>query len=311
MTPRIGFVLVTHTGSDQADRLVVRLNAMFNSPPIVWHHDFSRSDRDTRHLPENVGFVRPHQRTHWARFSVVEAATRALRQMYEGSQGPDWFVLLSGSDYPIKPAHVILRDLETGGYDAHISHEMLRAHHFERDWQRECYDRYCTIRLFRYPAVTRRLRLVKRDLRLRSLRLASPFLPFSPDFRAFAGSQWFAANRRAAEIIIGLDLTRFPLALHYRRVEFPEESYFQCVLANAPQLKLHNCDYRYVDWSANEAHPKTLTLDDLPALTASDCHFARKFDAGVDARVLDEIDATLVARSSSVLTNRSASTHLT
>jgi hypothetical protein len=78
-------------------------------------------------------------------------------------------------------------------------------------------------------------------------------------------------------------------------VEFSEESYFQCVLANAPQLKLHNCDYRYVDWSANEAHPKTLTMEDLPSLVASPCHFARKFDAGVDARVLNSLDAQHLA----------------
>ena len=82
MRPKIGFVLLTHTGSGQADRLVMRLNAMFNLPPIVWHHDFSKSERDTGHLPQNVVFVRPHLRTEWAQFSVVEGAIRALRQMY-------------------------------------------------------------------------------------------------------------------------------------------------------------------------------------------------------------------------------------
>ena len=88
-------------------------------------------------------------------------------------------MLLSGADYPIKPAHVILRDLDTGGYDAHISHELIQPSHFERDWQRECHERYRTRRLFFYPAVTRSLRIVKREARLRSPRLTRPFLPFS------------------------------------------------------------------------------------------------------------------------------------
>jgi hypothetical protein len=44
---------------------------------------------------------------------------------------------------------------------------------------------------------------------------------------------------------------------------------------------------RYTDWSEGLSSPKTLTLADLSALHASQCWFARKFDASVDDFFLD------------------------
>ncbi|HEY0170079.1 MAG TPA: hypothetical protein VGB98_03430, partial [Pyrinomonadaceae bacterium] len=67
--------------------------------------------------------------------------------------------------------------------------------------------------------------------------------------------------------------------------------YFQTILANAQGLKLNNNNWRYTDWSPGGPHPKTLLVEDMPALVASTAHFARKFDADTDVRILDELDA--------------------
>ena len=81
------------------------------------------------------------------------------------------------------------------------------------------------------------------------------------------------------------------LAQHYAKVFCPEESLFQCLLCNAPQLRVVNDHYRYIDWRGGGNHPKTLKCDDLPELTASPAHFARKFDIRQDVAVLDRLDA--------------------
>jgi hypothetical protein len=296
MEPVAGFVLLTHAKPRQIQRLIFRLNSMFDHPPIVCHHDFSQCELPVDTFPANVSFVRPHLATEWARFSVVEATVLALRQMYQAPASPDWFVLLSGADYPIKPAAQIRRDLGEGSCDAYIHHELIAANRFERDWQRSCHQRYC-VKKFTYPSLTTRLRPTRRSLILRHPLLATSFVPFSEAFRCFAGSQWFSANRRAAEFIVEYHATRRALAAHYRELMFPEESYFQCILANAPHLKLQNCNLRYIapaDSPVGGPHPKTLVLDDLPKLIASPAHFARKFDIDLDAQVLDALDATVV-----------------
>ena len=291
--PRIGFVLLTHQKPMQVRRLVDRLTALFDGPPIVCHHDFSRCPLPLDGLPGNVSFVLPPLPTTWAGFSVVEATVRALRQLYDGPAGPDWCVLLSGSDYPVKPAARVLGDLDAGGYDAHIHHEPIEWPAFSRDWQRECYERYCT-KTLRVRTLTARLRPTAREIRVRHPLLARPFLPFTRRFRCFAGSQWFCVNPRAAACIIDGHAAHPELAAHYRDLRFPEESYFQCLLANVPHLRLNQENWRYIDWSADEAHPKTLGIADLPALLASPAHFARKFDMDADSVVLDALDAEVL-----------------
>jgi hypothetical protein len=143
--------------------------------------------------------------------------------------------------------------------------------------------------------MTKRMRPTRRILRLKHPLLTRLFLPFSARFRCYAGGFWFCANRRAAEYILCFHDTRPSLAAHYQSVIVPEESYFQCILANAPDLKLSNNDYRYTDFSGGGRHPKTLGIEDLPQLLSSPHHFARKFDIDGDARILDELDAITAA----------------
>jgi hypothetical protein len=292
MTASIGFILLTHTKPQQIRRLVDRLNLMFDGPPIVCHHDFVKCTLPIEEFPTNVSFVHPPSPVGWGTFPTVEAVLRAIRQMYEAPVSPDWFVFLSGSDYPIKPAAEIRRELGMSPYDAHIHHELIQFNNFESDWHCECYRRYFTKRWY-YPSVTRRLRPTRRALVLKHPLVTRPFLPFSAQFRCYAGEFWFCANRRAAEYIVRFHVTRPGLASHYRTVHNPDESYFQCILGNARGLKLNNNDYRYTDWSRGGAHPKTLGIEDLPKLLSSTDHFARKFDIDQDARILDELDVVI------------------
>jgi len=291
MSTTIGFVLLTHAKPDQIRRLIGRLNVMFEAPPIVCHHDFSQCPLAPESFPENVSFVRPHLETRWGSFSLVEATARAIRLMYERPGSPDWFVLLSGADYPIKPAARILGDLAASPHDAHIDCRPVVADSNDA-WVRGCFDRYCARRI-NYPSPSRRLRLTKQRLFLRHWLFWRPFSPFSAAFRCHAGRQWFCANRRAAETILDYHASKPRLAARYRRVNCPDESYFQCILGNASQLSLGPPILHYADWTGGGNHPKTLGVEDLSKLMSSNAHFARKFDVDHDARVLDKLDARL------------------
>ena len=74
----VGFVLLTHNKPYQAIRLFNTLNRMFNHPPIAWHHDFGLCDLPPDLTTTNAQFVRPHIRTEWGKFSVVDATISAL-----------------------------------------------------------------------------------------------------------------------------------------------------------------------------------------------------------------------------------------
>jgi hypothetical protein len=263
MTVSIGFALLTHENPAQIRRLIDRLNTMFGHPQIVCHHDFTKCNLDIDHFAGNVSFVLPPLQTGWGIFATVEAAVSAIRLLYRSPAAPDWFVLLSGSDYPIKPAARIRFDLEVSSFDAHIHHELIDRDHISHDWQRLCCERY----------------------------LRGPFSPFSDKFRCYAGEFWFSGNRRAAAHILDFHIKEPTLASYYQNVPIPEESYFQCILANASHLKLSDKLYRYVDWTGPEPRPRRLSISDLPNLFYSDAHFARKFTG--DFAILDELDAVI------------------
>lgn len=278
----IGFILLTHEKPRQICRLIDRLNTMFDHPPIAWHHDFAKCALPIEDFTKNVSFVLPPLPTGWGIFAVVEAAIRGMRLMYEAPEAPDWFVLLSGSDYPIKPAARIREDLAASPYDAHIRHELIDPTHFERDWHLLCYKRYFFERI-QLP-------------RQRPSFIRRRYTPFSAQFQCYAGEFWFCANRRSAEHIIDFHATRPRLAEYYRPVIVPEESYFQCILANASHLRLSKDHFRYIDWTAGGSHPKILGAADLSQLGSSNAHFARKFDG--DPMILDKLEL-LVGGSSS------------
>jgi hypothetical protein len=206
----------------------------------------------------------------------------------QDKQGPDWFVVLSGADYPIKPAKYVLNSLNAGSYDAHIPHELIEPDHLKTHWQQLYRDRYFGIRT---PHVTRKLKFVWRHRQVPRF-LRRFVIPFSARFRCYVGSQWFCANRRTANYILEPQGRHKALARHGRRLQFPEEMYFQTMFANSEFLKLNNDNHRYIDWSEGLVHPKTLTMDDVPALLGSSAHFARKF-AHDRIDVLDAIDAAV------------------
>ena len=291
VTRDIGFVLLTHDKPQQVLRLVRRLTVMFHQPRIVVHHDFSKCSLPLHAFPHNVSFVRPHVVTGWGHFSVVEAGIAAIRHLYDVSASPEWFVLLSGADYPIKSAARVVRELHAGNYDAFMRAERIDAtgHSHTDYWQRESYRRYLT-KTFSYPSLTKRLRPTRRRMRVDHPLLTRPFLPFSSKFRCFSGDHWFSANREVAKYILEQHSPDSSLARHYRTVESADESYLQSIVGNAPHLRLSNDPLRYQDWSAGGPHPKTLGVADLPLLLASPAHFARKFDMDADSDILDALD---------------------
>ena len=89
MPQRIGFVLLTHANTPQVRRLIGTLDRMFDAPPIVCHHDFSKSDLPARGFGANFSFVRPHEVTGWGRFSIVEATLRGIEALLGRRESPE------------------------------------------------------------------------------------------------------------------------------------------------------------------------------------------------------------------------------
>ena len=280
----IGFVILSHSEPEQLLRLTSRLENMFPTSKIICAHDFGQTPLDTRCYPATVSFVTPHVPTRWGHISLVHAAMNGLRKLYE-RDGPDWFVLLSGSDYPVTDAATIHRDLATGEYDAYLDHREIPLKLIipepnstlygtnRPEWIADAYARYIAPRV-KYPWLTREFRLIRRTL---VFRFPSPFHPFRRNMRCFGGDHWFTANRRVAKTLLGEYENGGGLLRYFANRPIPDEAFYHTVICNNANLRVSHDNKRYADWSVYGPHPKFLEIEDIPKISASRSHFARKF----------------------------------
>ena len=295
---KIGFAILTYNEPERLLRLVNALNAVFSQPPIACHHDFDQCALDEAAFPRNVRFVRPHLNTGWSNINTPLSALEAFHLLRENDE-PDWYVLLSGSDYPVRKANEVVEDLADADYDLYMDYRAIQLGRnrpsgkskfgFERaSWVPLAYDRYCAIR-FQMPFPTRALLAGKLEIHQRFFYIRNPYLIslFRSDCpsRVYGGGFWIQANRRAMNRLLD-----FPglakLVAYFGARPVPEESLFQTVLCNEPDLKICNDHKRYEDWTSGGSHPKWLDVSDLSKIAASGAHFARKFRTDGAAQVI-------------------------
>jgi len=291
--PPIGFVLTTHSNPAQILFLCEQLNARFDRPPIAIHHDFGQTPLNTAEFPANVSFVQDWLKTGWGKSTFVMGEKRAIRDLYKTAD-PDWFVNLSGADFPIRSARSILEELYSGPFDAYIDHrqivysrvpfppEGLGAASFSHPaWITLAFERYMAIGFGFYKLATR-LGWKRKAIYLRSNFLIRRFTPFDGTLKCYAGDHWYVANRKSAHALLDDSDANRKLTQHFIRRPNSDEAIFHTMLGNTPGLRLSPESKRYSDWTGCWSHPRTLTEADFPALLASGDYFARKFDFNPD-----------------------------
>jgi hypothetical protein len=305
----VAYVVLSHRAPEQVARLVRRLLDGSDTARVLLHHDPTGTPLPPRLLPARVERVVPARPVRWGDAADVLVFRDALAQ----AAGADWTVFLSGQDYPVRPVAEIEADLATSPYD--VLMELLHAD--DAPWpDEEAVSRYY-YRYVRRPRgswlspVSRAVAWRRSDPEGRrrdrsdrwraGRRLVSRTVgetvfvgwrprrtPFGERAPLYIGSQWFSVSRRGSDLLRNADDPA--LLRHMARTILPDESYFQTLVGRGVPAHLVGPNLRYIQWDAAAAHPRPVTLADLPAIEASGAHFARKFDAEADSDVLDALD---------------------
>jgi hypothetical protein len=231
--------------------------------------------------------------------------------MCQRADSPDWFVFLSGTDYPVRPAQAVVAQLAHAAFDAYLDYRLVEypftpdprveyeKHAFKSAaWVPLAYDRWVAIRLWLpWYSWTRRKPVKIPVAIIRSKFLVGLFSPFSETLKCYGGSGWFTVNRKAAERLLAQNSENRALLAHYSGKFAQDESVPHTILCNQADLKISKNSLRYIDWSQSGHHPKTLGVEDIPLMLESGAHFARKFDLAKGAEVFDAIDAAVDAAS--------------
>jgi Core-2/I-Branching enzyme len=266
-------------------RLVSRLEG--ERSRFVIHVDAaSELTDDVRRLGERPDVdLAERFRCPWARFGIVDATLGAL-PLALADPAVRRVTLMTGQDYPIAPRPQIERFL----LDEHPSESFVEHFPLPRtDWAggggiERVEDWY--VPLGEKPRSLRNSRL--------GLRRSMP-LGLTP----YQGGASWSMTRECAELVLGYVREHPRVVRFYRHAFAPDESFFQTIAMSSPLAeRVMNNDLRFEKWAEDTDHPAVLTVDDLPEMMRSGALFAKKFDATVDAEVMDRIDAELLAGAS-------------
>jgi hypothetical protein len=250
------------------------------------HHDFSQSDLTPEILNHpSLSILESYCKTQWADVSLVEAAIALLRFSFEHSSEFEWFVLLSGSCYPIRPLTHILDFLESTNYDGFIENTQLNQ---TGNWLHKAYFKHIfTLSLTHIPFISRKGKLYWRDIRKKR-----KHTPFSQDFQLHFGSQWWALRRKlVSDLILHPKLEELLEFARINHVHAPDEWIIQSVIGNLKGLNLKAESLHYINWdNSQDWHPNVLTMDNLNSVVNSGKLFARKFNDSESTVLLQHLD---------------------
>ncbi len=296
---KLAIVVLAH---DRPDQLALLLSSLRHPQVRPYLHVDRRSELApfTEALADaGVGEVEllPRHATAWGSADLVDAALEGLSR--GAREGCDYFILISGHDFPLRPVGEIHAFFERAGSRSYLEHFPLPTPRW-RFGGRDRTDFYTyTVRGRRETCIprgedtsflNRKGRLLNEMLRVRgALKPARHF----PDYAIpFGGSQWWNLSRAAADHILDF-IDKHP---DYRRYHShtlaPDEVFFQSIILGtgfATENEVVNDTLRFMRWPEKDSHPRVLTTDDLPAILASESLFARKFDASVDDSVLTRL----------------------
>jgi hypothetical protein len=278
----------------------------------------------------HLHWARDRRKVAYFGFSTVEA-TLSLMKQATAFQRFATYSLLSGADYPIKSRshiravlantdteHIVYWKLEDRPSWQHkIEHYFLTDYIPVRNLKRPSLRQFWRVGdAFRYyywrAFYYHRYSLPKRKF---------PFYNLVP----YGGSQWWSLTHDCVAYILEHVATHPELVRFYRYTECPDEMFFQTIVMNsrfaakaanyeayrkwssetpasektdASRIPESSFNLRYIDWSGHyrdeRGYPFILDDRDFPALSASHCLFARKFDLQRSASLLDRIDEELL-----------------
>ncbi len=306
---RVCYHIQSHRSTGQLNRLVKTVKA--GSPDSIVHisHDAAGEALDLPTLRALPGVEVSLHRGGYGDFSHVDRYLAGLDWLVDQGIEVDWFVNLTGQDYPLRPlAHIEAEYAAAAATGVDGFMEYWPALGADSHWgARKATSRYY-FRHVRLARLSPRMRALLRPAQ--ALNRVQPLLrlhtsyglvlgrrvraPFGPDFTLYGGSAYSSLRWPAAAHLREFCRNRPDVVGHFRHTLSPEEAIFQTILVNSGRFTLVPDCKRYFDFTGSRYnHPRVLKLDDVPRALASGAHFGRKFD---DARVLDRLDAALAAQ---------------
>ncbi|MBT2620733.1 beta-1,6-N-acetylglucosaminyltransferase [Chryseobacterium sp. ISL-6] len=270
---RIAYLVLVHRLPEQFKRL---FKAIYEPSNFYLIHIDKKANQE---IGEEVkDFLKEYPNVHilksekvvWGGYSMVQAELDGMNYLLSMSEKWDYFINLSGQDYPLKSQKIIKEFLSKNNGKSYIKvadQELNRPETMNRieNYFEELEDK------------------ISEDTHKRG---------FMKDIIPYIGGQWMILTRNCCEFICNsAEVKKFET--YYFNTLIADESFFQTVLMNTSfDGILVNDDKRAIIWIPDgdiKLRPKTFTKTDFEFLKTGSNLFARKFDDNVDDKIINSI----------------------
>ncbi|HRI00870.1 MAG TPA: beta-1,6-N-acetylglucosaminyltransferase [Saprospiraceae bacterium] len=207
----------------------------------------------------------------WGGYSMVQAELNGMNYLLKLNLEWDFFINLSGQDYPLRSQKIIREYLtkNKGKNFLQIADQLaVRPETMNR------IENHFTETADGFSDITYKRAYLK-------------------DVVPYIGGQWMILTRQCCEFICNSGEAK-KFEDYYKNTLIADESFFQTVLMNTSfDGVLINDDKRAIIWIPDgniKLRPKTITEDDVNFLLEGDNLFARKFDDNIDANIIDNME---------------------
>ncbi len=247
---------------------------------------------------DNVFFSRVRVPVYWGDFSTVEAILIVLREALESPENFERFVILSGSDYPVRSAESIERFFENHPDTEYMNLVPMPSKRLGKPLTRLTYYRPG-------PLTPPWLLFTAKALMKLHLWPQRNYRKVLGDMKPYGGSMFWALTRDASKYLVDFVDGRPDFFRFYKNTYCPDEMMLQTILANSPFVSKIRRNLTYADWSARGRSPEWISRKHLDLFKTTprfapddpygpgDILFARKFSEDADELVgaLDRIIA--------------------
>jgi len=311
---KISYIILAHRYPLQLSRLISKLYIP-NVTSFFIHIDnkiditpFKEALFCFPEMQQNIFWVE-RERSRWGDLGLVLASINGIK-IANQIISPDYYILLSGQDYPIKSNQYILQFLSENEGKSFIDY-------FDPEsisWRELWYDRitryYVNYKDARLQVPPRQKQdKLKYKLLYWILGMLYSKKRKLPSFvkKVYGGFQWWMLHRtHIEELLVFMNTNQYIEYIKFHKYSFiPDEMFFQMILLNSDnselKSKIVNNSMRYVDWDKpHPPYPAIIKVEDFDKLKSSDKLFARKLDETIDDKILDLIDNELLGLTTNI-----------
>ncbi|NDV78057.1 beta-1,6-N-acetylglucosaminyltransferase [Dysgonomonas sp. 511] len=230
---KICYLILAHNNFRHLDRLLSALN---DEDSTFYIHIDKKAKPGYTPLINNARIIPERTDIKWGGYSMVEATLALMKNAMESTPDADYYALISGVDYPVRPKKFLYELLAKGKEYIDIApipvpyKPIERYEYYYFDYERRNLKHY-------NPKFLTEVFLKKLKIRRKA------------PFKVYAGTQWFALTNSCVQYILKTVQEDNRYTRFFKHTLVPDEAFFQTIIGNSPFMKDTAASLTYTDWN--------------------------------------------------------------